>query len=286
MPLDFDTPLDEVWPGFLMPERLREDSCPGCKNGYSPHAQYLFDLWYGHVPFAPKSPLRLDHPAVRAFAERNVTRSPEYYGVGESAIRREAARLASLWNSMWCHHLCQEDVDALVADGRLKDFTHTWSREKHWQKIEPPVVPTAEQVNEWSLHGVGHDSINASVVVRARCKREDFPEECATCEGHGSVEAYPGQRAEAEAWEPTEPPTGDGWQLWSTTTEGSPMSPVFASGEELAVWMSTNPSGFAGAVPSLESARAFVEAGWAPSMISVGGDAPVDGVSASQGEAS
>ncbi len=280
VPLDFDAPLKEVWPGFLMPERLSENSCPDCKNGYSPRAQYLFDLWYGHVPFAPASPLQTDNPAVRAFAERNVSRSPEYYGVGEPAIRAEARRLTFLWNGMWCHHLRQEDVDALVAAGRLMDFTHKWSQETRWQKIEPPVVPTAEQVNQWSLRGMGHDSINASVVVTARCEREGVSETCATCEGHASIEAYPGQRAEAEAWEPTEPPAGEGWQLWETTSEGSPASPVFPTAELLAQWMSCNPSGFAGAVPSLESARAFVEAGWAPSMISVGGRAPVDGVSA------
>lgn len=57
---------------------------------------------------------------------------------------------------------------------------------------------------------------------------------CPTCEGHASIEKYPGQRAEAEAWEGTEPPTGDGWQLWETTSEGSPQTPVFTTAEDLA----------------------------------------------------
>lgn len=60
---------------------------------------------------------------------------------------------------------------------------------------------------------------------------------CPTCAGYGSVEKYPGQRAEAEAWEPTEPPEGEGWQMWETTSEGSPMSPVFATAEALAAWL-------------------------------------------------
>lgn len=33
-----------------------------------------------------------------------------------------------------------------------------------------------------------------------------------------------------------DPPTGEGYQLWETTTEGSPISPVFDSPEELAAW--------------------------------------------------
>lgn len=57
---------------------------------------------------------------------------------------------------------------------------------------------------------------------------------CPTCEGHGSIERYEGQRAEAEAWESTDPPTGEGWQLWSTTSEGEPMTPVFPTREALA----------------------------------------------------
>lgn len=59
---------------------------------------------------------------------------------------------------------------------------------------------------------------------------------CPTCDGHGTVEKYPGQRDEAEVWEPTEPPTGEGWQLWETTSEGSPTSPVFSTAEALAAW--------------------------------------------------
>ena len=60
---------------------------------------------------------------------------------------------------------------------------------------------------------------------------------CQTCKGDAQVETYPGQSAETDAWEPTEPPSGDGWQMWETTSEGSPMSPVFASPEDLATWL-------------------------------------------------
>jgi hypothetical protein len=280
VPLDFDAPLDEVWHGYLMPDRLHGNDCPDCKNGYSPRAEFLFDLWYGNAPFRPTKRLRPDTPAVREFAERNVTRSPDYYGTGEAVIRREAQRLATLWNGQLCHHLRQADVDALVEAGRLMDITHTWVPGDGWQKIEPPVAPTAEQVNEWSLRGLGHDSINASVVIGARCEREGVSDICATCGGHASVEAYPGQRAEAEAWEATEPPEGEGWQLWTTVTEGSPMSPVCASAEDLAAWMSRNPCLPAGESPTFQTAMAFIAKGWAPSFVGRGG-VLMDGVTVS-----
>ncbi|PRX91954.1 hypothetical protein CLV72_11227 [Allonocardiopsis opalescens] len=269
VPLDFDWPLGKVWEGFLLPERLREEPCPDCESGYSPHAEHLFNLWWGHLPFTPESngstSLRSDTPAVRAVAERNVAHAPAYYGAGEDAIAREAQRLANLWNGMWCYHLNQDDVDALVAADRLWDLTRTCRPGEGWKKTDPPVVPTAEQVNEWSLRGFGHDAINSGVVISARCEREGVDATCATCKGHATIQSYPGQRADAEAWEPTEPPKGAGWQLWETVSEGSPVSPVAASADALAEWMS-NPERGRDWVPA-ETARQFVERGWAPSGV-------------------
>jgi len=248
VPVGFDWPLDKVWKGYVRTdeerERFTEDDCPDCTNGYAPRAAELHDLWYGNAPFRPEdngsTPLSPYDRAVYEFAKRNVEHDPWYYGgSNEDAIMREARRLAALWNGMWMHHLNQDDVDALVAAGRLMGFTHTFTRETRWQPIEPAPVITPQQVNEWSLRGFGHDSINAWTVIRARCEREGVLYGCPTCDGHASLERYPGQRAEAEAWERTEPPTGEGWQLWETVSEGSPQSPVFATAEELARWLTT-----------------------------------------------
>ncbi|MEU8829304.1 hypothetical protein [Streptomyces sp900116325] len=282
VPLDFDWPSSRVWEGFLSPDRFDEVPCPDCKNGYSPQAQNLYDLWYGKLPFDPAStgstPWRHDSPAVRAFAERNVANAPDFYGTGEGAIVREGQRLASLFNGQWSHHLSQDDVDALVGAGRLRDLTHTWTSETGWQPKEPSVTPTTEQVNEWSLCSFGHDGINASVVIRARCEREGVDATCPTCQGHASTEAYPGQRAEAEAWKPTDPPKGDGWQLWETVSEGSPVSPVFATADGLAGWMSDPERGDRW-VPQ-ETAAKFIAEGWAPTGIVTPGRGYASGVEA------
>lgn len=213
-----------------------------------------------------------------AFAERNIASAPDFYGTGRFATSREAGRLAVLWNGMWCHHLGQEDVNALVAGGRLRDFTHTFDpgRDPRFQLKDPPYAPTAAEVNEWSLRGFGHDAINASIVVRARCEREGVSDTCPTCQGHAGLEAYPGQRAEAEAWEPSGPPEGEGWQLWETVTAGSPESPVFATAEELAGWMS-DPSRGEDWVPAA-TAAAFIAVGWAPTGMSTAATGPVSGV--------
>jgi len=50
---------------------------------------------------------------------------------------------------------------------------------------------------------------------------------------------------ELDAWVGTDPPTGEGFQLWETTSEGSPVSPVFETDEALAEWCEANATPFA-----------------------------------------
>lgn len=270
--LDFDWPLDKVWKGFLMPESLHEKTCTDCDgSGYSPEARNLRDRWYGYVPFDPAEtgsvPFTPETPEVRAFAERQIERTPEYYGTGERAVLRECLRICKLWNAQWSHHLAQEDVDALIAGDRLWSLTHDFDPETRWTPKDPMPEITADQVNRWSLEGFGHDSINCHVVIEARCERNGLEKTCKTCKGHGSVEAYEGQREEAENWESTDPPAGEGWQVWETTSEGSPISPVFPDREGVIQWL-MSPAYNRGMSRSLtrKQAENFVGNGWAPSF--------------------
>lgn len=281
VPMDFDWPLNEVWKGYLSPDSLDGTPCRDCNDGkrssgYSPYGNWLHDLWYGYVPFDPRSTgsvaLAVDTPEVWAFASRNVERSPGFYSsfvgaTGDEAIRREAKRLIDMWNNMWSHHLSQHDVDALVAVGRLRDFTHSWDPERRWVLRSPLPTITALDVNRWSLSGFGHDAINCSVVMQARAERDGLGLACGTCEGHGSIEAYPGQRADADEWRREDPPTGEGWQYWETVSEGSPISPVFAAAAELSHWLQTGYRWGSSGPLSKEQADRMVEVGWAPSLI-------------------
>lgn len=286
VPLDFNWPTEKVWDGFLLPDNLQEEQCPDCKNGYSPYYEHLHDQWYGNAPFNPEdtgsTPLTPLTPAVFAFAERNVNNSPEYYGFGTEAKIREATRLARMWNKQWSHHLSQEDVDVLVAENRLHELTSRFVPGKGWEKLDPPVHPTAAEVNTWSLGGFGHDSINAWAVIRARCKRDNQPHLCATCDGNATQEIYEGQRAEAEAWESYNPPTGEGWQMWETVSEGSPVSPVFATADELVIWMTTPDPNITwmGHPYSRKAAEAFVKSGTSIGSFAMVGGEIIDGVEA------
>lgn len=64
---------------------------------------------------------------------------------------------------------------------------------------------------------------------------------CLTCEGEGKAHpkidppAYPCGKVPAYMRE-----EATGWQMWETTSEGSPISPVLSTPEELARWLADN----------------------------------------------
>ena len=277
VPIGFDWPLRKTWEGYRNPFYKHRKDCSGCKGtGYSPQAKLFGDQWYGNAPFDPAAygakPLMVDDPNVIAFAARNVRREPGFCLRGrsvEDAIKAEAARLHEHWKNQWGHHLIQADVDALITEGRLYDFTHRFEQGTGWVAIEPQPVVTPEMVNAWSIRGMGHDAINQWVCVKARCEREGFAHTCEQCGGDGS--AWPSKAHEAlyEAWKNIEPPTGDGYQVWETVSEGSPITPAFETPEALADWCVANLDGLDTA--SREQWLKFIGVGWAPSMTIVGG---------------
>lgn len=103
---NFDWPIRQTWEGYVNTLYRASVPCGPCRsNGYSAKARSLFDRWdgYGKAAFRPEergsTPFGIDHPGVRAFAEKNVRHSPGFYGSDELAIVREAARLAELMNT-------------------------------------------------------------------------------------------------------------------------------------------------------------------------------------------
>lgn len=77
------------------------------------------------------------------------------------------------------------------------------------------------------------------------CRRNGYEVTCPHCKGDGILWQTPEIEKLHESFEYIEPPTGDGYQLWETTSEGSPVSPVFASLEELCEWCADNATTFA-----------------------------------------
>lgn len=78
-----------------------------------------------------------------------------------------------------------------------------------------------------------------------------------------------GQPPDKEYYRPYKSEDATWYQLWETVSEGTPVSPPFATKEKLAQYLAVNGDDWdkkrGNGGWGLERARAFVESGWAPS---------------------
>ena len=215
--LDFDWPLNKIWKGYWNPYYC--ETCPVCEgHGYNKETKALNDAWY-------------NHNGIRNW-------------VDVSEHKRYDA-------NAWHNNLDQDDVQALIDNGRLREFTIDNS------------IPTAEEVNEWSRKSLmGHDGLSCFICVEARAKRLGFYGLCSHCNGYGNI--YPTEkfRELADNYENFEPPTGEGYQLWNTTTEGHPMSPVFNTLDDLCEWCEVNATTFGREKATKEEWKSMLDEGF------------------------
>lgn len=197
VPLDFQSPLNKVWEGYInpYPGPLTCNLCDG--SGYNTATKQIADEFY-------------------SFEDRSLA---------------------------WYDKITQDEVQALVDENRLMDFTHTCKRGEGWKRREDGYIPTAEEVNAYQHHGGmgGHDAINRHILIEARAKRLGVFGKCPICKGEGTL-PHPDEAIKKlhEEWREYDPPAGAGYQLWETCSEGSPISPVFVTAEELADWCAEN----------------------------------------------
>lgn len=129
---------------------------------------------------------------------------------------------------------------------------------------------------------VGHDACDRYVLEGKLIELAGLPKGwgwCSHCAGDG---CDPSAKEAWEAWTPNEPPEGDGWQMWENTSDGSPISPVFATPEELARWLDdTGASAFGSMTASYESWLSMIRGpGYSASCVAGGGKGLRSGVEA------
>lgn len=218
VPLDFKWEIGKIWYGFINPHANHK--CMECDGmGYSKEYNQLNEKWYSFgIELRKKNPFRKD----------------------------------CTYNALsWSNNLDEDDVKALIEADRLWDFTRVPLNDEQreivrkkkadggnsWLPFNNGYVPTAKEVNEWNLKGMGHDSLNAYTVIKAKLKRQGLSHLCPKCNGSGSDWQSEKAKELYENWKDYEPPKGDGYQLWSTTTEGHPMTPVFPTLDELCEYL-------------------------------------------------
>jgi hypothetical protein len=160
---------------------------------------------------------------------------------------------------------CPVGKEFVSQTGRLSCFCN--KHECEMELLEPDDVrlhvPSAIEVNRWSVAKFGgYDSINAFICIEAKCKRLGIDLACDRCNGERVLWQSEQLKTLHENWVKVEPPAGEGWQIWETVSEGSPISPVFNSAESLVSWLESE--GYSRLV-----AINFVKSGWVPSGVFV-----------------
>lgn len=215
VPIDFKWQIGQIWKGYLNPYNSQKCQC--CDgSGLNRATNKLNNDWYGWD-------------------------NPKYINLSEN--RRYNA-------NAWQYQLTEIEVKALMKSRRISDVSNfrghfdeeqnTWVQWIDGQKVEcdEPEMPTPESVNNWAIHTpMGHDSINRWICVEARAKHLGVYGKCEMCEGEGCIWQSDEIKTLSENWQSFDPPTGEGFQLWSTTTEGHPMTPVFATLDELCEYL-------------------------------------------------
>jgi hypothetical protein len=143
----------------------------------------------------------------------------------------------------WSDKITQDEVQALVDRNCLVYFTHTCKPGEGWKRRKDGYIPTAKEVNAHQhCAGLGgHDAINRYILIETRAKRLGVFGSCPVCKDEGTLPHLGDAiREHYEEWEKCEPPTGTGCQLWEDCFGESPVSPVFASVEELEDWCAEN----------------------------------------------
>ena len=130
-------------------------------------------------------------------------------------------------------------------------------------EIFPDGIPTYENVREYFLKNgtLGFDRVQW-LLVEEYCRLNNVPSLCPHCDGDGVVWINDEIKQLHDNFERVEPPVGDGYQLWETTSEGSPVSPVFATFDELCEWCEKNAHTFASYTATKEEWKKMLDDGF------------------------
>ena len=264
VPLDFSLPFKKVWKGYINPNS-GPSTCNLCDgSGLNAVTNQISEDFYDNNGFGMR--WRYDYgfdpegkpaarPPWRTLGEsrawcNNITQDEVQALIDRGRLMNfthewthEKGWKPKQWPTpgFWCpvckiavpqlsaEHLTAHctlcDVEMLLLAGDDKRLQH---------------VPTPVEVNEWNQRGMGHDGINRWILIETRAKRLGVYGKCPDCKEKGTTRLPRKLKKKHNGWKEFEPPTGPGYQLWETCSEGSPISPVFASAEELADWCADN----------------------------------------------
>jgi len=246
VPLDFDWPLNEVWKGYINPIYKEPDiSCPDadCRDGYT-STGYWFEsviathvLLAGHDSATGKAhPWRLEwlvYPGdVVPGSDLPKLLAKLCKGTGKPVenIVTNIVGAAGLDPLEWGFDGNGKETSARVMLGRVAEFIASGGN------VKPEVIPVVSGDIMPLCTGLtgremdpffGADGLDRYRAPKTIAKYIKLPARWSTCPVCKGTAGNPKYRDAIKRWRSFGPPKGNGYQLWETTSEGSPASPVF-----------------------------------------------------------
>jgi hypothetical protein len=211
VPMDFDWPMKRIWKGYINP--YRGINCPWCydedekhSDGMTKEAREYKKAFYGFM----NDWQYIQHP----------------YKPRQQYCPKSKPYSLERW-----------EYDFLISDNE-------WETRK--RLFGDGEIPSYENITDYFLKygDMEFDGCIEWALINEYCRRNGYEVLCPHCKGNGTI--YINEEIEKlnDEWRPIEPPEGDGYQLWETTSEGSPVSPVFATLDELCEWCEDNATTF------------------------------------------
>lgn len=225
--MDFNWPINKTWEGYLNPH-YKATKCQAC-NGEGTTASFKAVDWLVRI--------------LMVGGEDSLKRPKDFNPKAQSLPTNIPTYPGSPYNRLYPHPYL---VEAGIND----------------PGTELHELTTGLAGRDPSF--LGHDSCDHWSAMKKILKAAGMKKgwgSCPHCKGDGAIWANAEDKKKYNRWRSKEPPKGKGYQMWETVSEGSPISPVFATPDELATWLAKNEGG------TFESWRKTIDAEWVPSMI-------------------
>jgi hypothetical protein len=294
VPLDFDWPLNETWEGFLNPHYKR---CRWCECGETDAGARFSDFMRALVELGVNSRLRPEGFTAQRSIEGRIHRerrcrwpwhehdlivSLKTIAKWDKPLSEEDQQrllnIAHCWFNprdvlVYEPITCVQVRAGLILNPTGEDFRRGRrfpfpSYLLGTDGIGDPGSTIHEFIEALGIDIDGAiDSIgmpntwNTRVAIQEYVGVEENWWACRACGGEG---IDPTTYDDYKAWEETPVPVGPGYQIWETVSEGSPVSPVFKSKEDLVEWLVEQGT-------ARESAEGFANSEWVPSFMATDG---------------
>lgn len=108
----------------------------------------------------------------------------------------------------------------------------------------------------------GHDACDRWSATAKVVEAAGLPKDWGVCKTCGGDALDPTIAEAYNAWEDFDPPAGEGFQLWENTSEGSPVSPVFETLDQLCAWCTNNATTFGSSRATADQWRKMLDEGF------------------------